>query len=549
MVNPTPLNPGGFVQQLGGAVVNWPATVPVTWLGTSSNDWFDGTNWTGGSPPTNADDVVIPAGAPRYPLIANSFPTVFGLTVSTGATIDLDTLGLDVGGDALIDGTITGNLSSVLVLSGTAAALRGTIDAPVTVAGTYALAGRLTLGNLRSMFVGGSLTLNGATAQVAGNFATTGPGTVVMTNPADSLLADGGAVFAGASTAGLLTAGVLRVQGQFIQDNSVSSQSFAASAGHKTVFADPAVPTASFLSPGSALSHFGDLEVAAAGGLFLQTSAQVNGSVVVSAGALNLGFAGTMGVVGSFSTTGSGTLGITNTADTLQVTGAAIFGGGSTFGLLSNGVLKVGGSFTQTSANSTTSFAPDPTFVTILGAAAVRVVNFQSPGVNGSGSHFGALDMTAASGGLTMNSDVQADGALIVGTTGTPPLLTGNGHKFTAWQWNVAGMTIDNAAMVLDEATPGTTSLQKFDNVVLQNNTATTMLDMTLIGSALSTRTVQFNNTTVPAGGANLYAKLVSSNGLGVTVKIVGSNNPTGGPSRSSPPFGTTVNGATIVWQ
>jgi hypothetical protein len=148
-----------------------------------------------------------------------------------------------------------------------------------------------------------------------------------------------------------------------------------------------------------------------------------------------------------------------------------------------------------------------------------------------------------------MNSDVQADGALIVGATGTPPLLTGNGHKFTAWQWLVQGMTIDNAAMVLDEGTPGTTSTEQFDNVVLQNNTTSTMLDMTLGGSALATRVVQFNNLTVPLGGTNLYAKLTSWNGLGVTLKIVGSNNPTGGPSRSNPPFGQTAGGATILWQ
>ena len=50
-------------------------------------------------------------------------------------------------------------------------------------------------------------------------------------------------------------------------------------------------------------------------------------------------------------------------------------------------------------------------------------------------------------------------------------------------------------------------------------------------------------------GAGGLYAKAVSSNGFGLNLVINGSNDPTGGPSRSNPPFGQTVAGATIIWQ
>jgi hypothetical protein len=117
----------------------------------------------------------------------------------------------------------------------------------------------------------------------------------------------------------------------------------------------------------------------------------------------------------------------------------------------------------------------------------------------------------------------------------------------------VQGMVVDNAPMILNEK--GTALPQTFNNVSFTGfpTTATTvsLMDMTAVGSALAVRSVTFNNLTVQTslGSGGLYAKLVSSNSLGVTLTINGSNDPTGGPSRSDPPFGTTVNGARILWQ
>ena len=51
--------------------VNYPLPgSAITWNGSVSTDWFDGTNWLGGVVPTFADDVVIPAGMPNDPTIA-----------------------------------------------------------------------------------------------------------------------------------------------------------------------------------------------------------------------------------------------------------------------------------------------------------------------------------------------------------------------------------------------------------------------------------------------------------------------------------------------
>jgi hypothetical protein len=71
------------------------------------------------------------------------------------------------------------------------------------------------------------------------------------------------------------------------------------------------------------------------------------------------------------------------------------------------------------------------------------------------------------------------------------------------------------------------------------------------VGTTVTPRPITFTAPTVQTslGTGGLYARLVSSNTQFVTVTISGSNDPTGGPSRSNPSFGSTVNGARIVWQ
>ncbi|MEP7325205.1 MAG: hypothetical protein ABI836_04580 [Gemmatimonadota bacterium] len=266
----------------------------------------------------------------------------------------------------------------------------------------------------------------------------------------------------------------------------------------------------------------------------------------------------TLVVIGALQTLSTGTLTMQNALDSVLVTGLGAFGGGSTAGLMTDGVLKIGGSFAQTSGTSSLSFAPSGAHLTLLGAGGVRVVTFVSPGTGAGGSHFANLDVTAATGGLNLTSNIVADGALIAQPTGTAPTLTGGGKSVTALSLSVTAastsLVLDNAPLIVNEQ--GTIRAQQFDRAVFQGfptgATSTILMDMTMVGTNVTPRPVTFTAPTVQTslGAGGLYARLVSSNGpQSVTVTISGSNDPTGGPSRSNPSFGTTVNGARIVWQ
>jgi hypothetical protein len=96
----------------------------------------------------------------------------------------------------------------------------------------------------------------------------------------------------------------------------------------------------------------------------------------------------------------------------------------------------------------------------------------------------------------------------------------------------------------------GTIRSQQFDKAqFIGFPSSATLLDMTMVGTTVTPRPVQFNNVSFQTSVTNLYARLVSSNTQFVTVTMQSSNDPTGGPSKSNPSFGTTVNGARIVWQ
>ena len=60
----------------------------VTWTGTISSDWNDGTNWSGNSVPGASVDVVIPTGVTNSPVIsAGTNAECHDITIQTGATL------------------------------------------------------------------------------------------------------------------------------------------------------------------------------------------------------------------------------------------------------------------------------------------------------------------------------------------------------------------------------------------------------------------------------------------------------------------------------
>ena len=78
--------------------------LPTTWTGDVSSDWFTAQNWTAGVP-TATSDVLIPAGAPRYPLLTAGTTATHELTISAGASLAQSGGTLDVRGNLTNNGT------------------------------------------------------------------------------------------------------------------------------------------------------------------------------------------------------------------------------------------------------------------------------------------------------------------------------------------------------------------------------------------------------------------------------------------------------------
>jgi YVTN family beta-propeller protein len=92
-------------------------------------------------------------------------------------------------------------------------------------------------------------------------------------------------------------------------------------------------------------------------------------------------------------TTNTGKLKMTNPLDRLNVGGDAAFFGGSTAGLLTAGVLSVGGNFTQSGAGGVQdSFSASGGHITRFTGATLQNLNFEWPG--STASHFGHVEIS-----------------------------------------------------------------------------------------------------------------------------------------------------------
>ncbi len=248
----------------------------------------------------------------------------------------------------------------------------------------------------------------------------------------------------------------------------------------------------------------------------------------------------TLVVGGALNTTGSGAITMNNSLDSVLVSGAGIFGGGDETGRLTAGYLKIGGSFSQTSGTSTSSFAATRPHKTELGSAAVRVVTFANPGTGAGTSHFGDLVVSTATGGLTLNSDVVGEGELIALPPGGTPLVSGGATKrlFTFDGLMVNGLALDNVEVV----TSGVLPLAQFDNVTIQNLTVGNALAINDPGRVTP---YTFNNisfSAVPSGSYLLANDLAPTDGVTLTINMVN-------PSPADPAGKVfTAGGAVINW-
>jgi hypothetical protein len=277
------------------------------------------------------------------------------------------------------------------------------------------------------------------------------------------------------------------------------------------------------------------------------------GAVNVVGGALNLNGL-RLDVARTFATTGTGTVIMQGFGDSLIVSGSTAFHGGSTAGLLTTGVLRIGGNFAQSTAGgSVTSFAPSGSHKTEFASALTQTIAFGSPGAGAAGSHFQVLDLSGAVGGVGLTVSSIADSLM---SNNVAAKLSGGGASLTVRRVQVSGLVVDNAPIIVNEQ--GAFSTENFSNVTFQGfpTTGTTMLSITGPGGTLAARpaftTTNVNFQALPVGAGNLYVNLVSSNAGFFTLTMVGSNQSPqlsgNGPTLSNPPNQTTVNGATINW-
>jgi hypothetical protein len=117
---------------------------------------------------------------------------------------------------------------------------------------------------------------------------------------------------------------------------------------------------------------------------------------------------------GAMQTLGSGKLRMTAVGSAVNVTGNASFGGGSTLGLLTNGVLSVSGNFAE-GGGSVSAFAASPGHQTVLNGAGAQTISFVDAGPSG----FGSLTTNGSSFSTSTNvtvSDLTLTAGNFVGT-------------------------------------------------------------------------------------------------------------------------------------
>jgi autotransporter-associated beta strand protein len=145
-------NCGATTRTNGNATLTVTAT--GTWTGNSSTDWHTGTNWCGNTVPINSTVVVIPSGAPRYPVISTADAPVASISIATGASVTMSgtrTLAISAGGSFANSGTFTPGTGTVEFLGS------GTISGSSTTFHNVIIRGAVDFGNNIST-IDGTLT-------------------------------------------------------------------------------------------------------------------------------------------------------------------------------------------------------------------------------------------------------------------------------------------------------------------------------------------------------------------------------------------------------
>ncbi|HTS88456.1 MAG TPA: hypothetical protein VMG41_08200, partial [Gemmatimonadales bacterium] len=304
---------------------------------------------------------------------------------------------------------------------------------------------------------------------------------------------------------------------------------------------------------------FADGAITGGGAVQIAASAQVRGSIsnlilsgaVAASGALtvssNITVTGATGnflvnsqtvtVGGAVTTQGGGLLTMTNALDQLSITGDAAFGGGAETGLLTAGVLRIGGNFSQTVTG--TSFAASGTHLTTFTGTGAHTVSFANPTT----SQFQGLDLSQATGGVTLLSDAKAAGQLTSTPASGTPLVTTTAtpRVFTVGGVNVTGLRVDKMELVIGSGTVGS-----FNNVQFTNSPTTSpQLAISNPGAATAYTFINVSFATTPTAPNGFYISATDVNtgdGLPLVINMIA-------PTPAAPgAFVSTAGGATVNW-
>jgi alpha-tubulin suppressor-like RCC1 family protein len=534
------------------------STANKTWTGATNNLWATTTNWSPAGVPATTDSVFIPVTANNPQLATNAtvedLYIASGATLTLGSDVTLvdngtlDATGGILGtgnvmlggavprnikgsvtagsvslvgaytqnGSFIVVGNLVNNSGGSLIMNGNTTSVTGNFSTAgtgtltmnnaadaLTVTGNVTFGGGnetglLTAGNL---FVTGNFTqASGSTSFIAAAAHTTklngtAAQTVNFANPFPSTF--GAVVFAN-------TAGVT------LQTNMISNGAVTVSAGAVSGTAFGFTIGGTLTDPGALLavasiSFTGSTTPVAATTPTINASVTFNNNPSILAGNLTVNGAVNVDgnlqlnshylvVNGTFGTLVAGQLTMTNAADSMSVTGTATFGGGSTGGILTNGKLKLAGSFAQVNNGSGQEFAAAAGHTTLF-TGINPTVSFANPTT----SSFGKAQLQVSTS-MTFSTDVRFMGDVWLKTGSTPSVTNAGGtvtiggalYDTTGGRWQVANTTMSGAG-----------PLPRSLNTNLTIGGALTLTDsLKLTGAA--------NNLSIGAGSLTLGGHYVS---------------------------------------
>jgi hypothetical protein len=263
---------------------------------------------------------------------------------------------------------------------------------------------------------------------------------------------------------------------------------------------------------------------------------------------------GSLTVFGKLRTISSGILRMQTAGTQLTVRDSAQFGGGSTNGQLTNGVLQLRGHFVQGGGNTAafsatnahqTEFIGNPT-----GAGVVQTVSMANPGTGATLSRFNQLRLTRAAAGTSLNVKLNlltnAQAALVVDTsTGQNDSILGTGTvTLTTDSIQLQNTVFNNAPLVLSSNNAFIlANTLRFENM----NSTVTYFTVNRNGASTSTIT-GMNFATVPTGAGRYFAVNQAAAGAVYSLTFNGTLNPSTGAAVSGLYTRTGPTLPTVVW-